>query len=83
MGAWSDQSCQESSVNSCATIILERDSYIKVLIKESSFNMTGGAEDIEGGSENFLDTLKGALKKLGGGLQKCGYSFKTRKKINR
>ena len=37
-------------------------------LRESSFNMTGGGgagdEDIEGGLRKFLDTGRGALKKL-------------------
>ena len=53
------------------------------MIRESPFNMTrggGGGEDIEGGLQKFLDTQKGALKKLegGGGLQKFVY-FKPKR----
>ena len=42
-------------------------------IRESSFNMTrgGGDEDIEGGLRKFLDTQKGALKKLEGAPKIC------------
>ena len=38
-------------------------------IRESSFNMTkgGGMKILRGGLWKFLDTQKGALKKLGGG----------------
>ena len=36
-----------------------------LVVRESSFNMTRGDEDIEGGHQKFLDTQKGPLKKLG------------------
>ena len=44
------------------------------LVRESSFNMTRGDADIEGGGvQTFLDTKKGGSEKivgLGGGLPK-------------
>ena len=46
---------------------------MKNAIREISFNMRRGNEDIEGGSENFYTPEKGALKKkigLGGGAPK-------------
>ena len=35
-------------------------------LRESSFNLTRGDEDIEGGSENFKTPERWALKNLGG-----------------
>ena len=43
------------------------------VLRESSFNMTRGDEDIEGGLRESLDTWKGSSEKLvalGGGAQK-------------
>ena len=51
-------------------------------LRESSFNMTRGDGDIEGegGLQKFLDTRKGAMKKIrGGGLRKFVY-FKTNRR---
>ena len=48
------------------------------LIRESSFNMTGGGggdEDIEGGLQKFLDTQKGGSENITGGLQKFVYMY--------
>ena len=41
----------------------------KLLLRESSFNMTRGREDedTEGGLPNFLDTQKGAPEEIRGG----------------
>ena len=33
-------------------------------VRESSFNMTRGDEDIEGGLQKFLDTRKGDFEKI-------------------
>ena len=43
----------------------------QISIRESSFNITRGDEDIERGLQKFLDTRKGALKKLGGAAKIC------------
>ena len=36
-------------------------------VRESSFNMTRGGEDTEGGLRKFLDTKKGGSEKIRGG----------------
>ena len=51
-----------------------------MVLRESSFNMTRGDEDIEGGLQKFLDTRKGGSEKIRGGLQKFVY-FKTNRRV--
>ena len=56
-----------------------RNLWLLLQLRESSFNMTRGDEDIEGGLRKFLDTRRGGSEKivaLGGGLRKFVY-FKT------
>ena len=49
--------------------VCTQDSYLN---RGKFINMTRGDEDMKGGgSENFLDTLKGVLKKLGGTPKIC------------
>ena len=48
------------------------DAFVKAtVLRESSFNMTRGDEDIEGGSKNFWTPERGALKKFGSAPKIC------------
>ena len=54
-------------------LIFLKFSYFCCSLGESSFNITGGDEDIEGGLRKLLDTRKGGSQKivgLGGGVPK-------------
>ena len=52
------------------TICLSQTGY-RTATRESSFNMTGGMKILRGGLRKFLDTRKGAMKKLGGAPKIC------------
>ena len=65
LGAPGDRVFSASSKQSCECC---------VLIRESSFNMTRGGEDIEGGLRKFLDTRKGGSEKIRGGSKNL-YTF--------
>ena len=49
---------------------------LKQILRESSFNMTRGGEDIEGGLRKFLDTRKGGSEKIRGGDSENLYTSK-------
>ena len=67
--------CRVTDGESVGVIIISHSCKVRhgesVGVRESSFNMTKGVKILRGGGlRKFLDTKRGALKKLGGGARK-------------
>ena len=66
--------CRVTDGESVGVIIISHSCKVRhgesVGVRESSFNMTRGVKILRGGGlRKFLDTKRGALKKLGGGAE--------------
>ena len=79
--------CNMTDKNKVVVRVISHDSEDRILVRESSFNMTRGDEDIEGGGvRKFLDSRKGGSEKIRGGSENL-YTFNPKmggppKKLN-